>query len=130
VKPTQYNKSDFSKGERVYLLIIPLSNAARHIQNKEDIESWIIETTIVSIGKRYISVEYQGEKFDTTNEWRHYHLYGGENYILVKTKQEAYDKMLADRLYKKLKSYFGYSCQLSLEQLKAIYEILGITYKL
>lgn len=59
-------KEDFKPGQTVYVLPV------KHM--KTDylwIEKWIIETTVISVGRKYITVDCRGNRqFDITNDFR------------------------------------------------------------
>lgn len=75
-------KEDFKPGQTVYLLPIKYTKYEYHI-----IEKRIIETSVLSVGRKYITVGYLSTKFDITNEFRESTNYSIE-YILFLSKED------------------------------------------
>lgn len=128
-------KSDFKIGQKVYLKIIKGSNAARYVSNDktEDSESWIKEKIVTKIGKKYITVmdsmdsTYGEEKFDITQNFRHYYTVGTADYKLYLSKDEILEDMECEKLYNDIKSLFSSwhnDRKYTLDQLQKVMEIL------
>ena len=78
-------KQDFHVGQTVYLL--------RDRKRRSDpvaIEDRIIETKVISVGRKYIAVDYWGRmEFDMTNNFRQRTIYSPE-FTLYLSKEEIY----------------------------------------
>lgn len=130
-------KSDFSIGQKVYLKIIKGSNAARHISKDkpETSESWIKEKVVTKIGKKYITVgnstdsTYGEEKFDITQDFRHYYTIGSADYKLYLSKDEILEDMECEKLYNDIKNLFSSydnNRKYTLKQLQKVKELLEL----
>jgi len=114
-------------GDKVYLL--PSGNATRYI--KDSLANHIIETEIVSIGRKYVTINYGGKiKFELDN--KHSGGYAEHtnyccDYYMYESKQEILDMLELKDLRKKIESCFSsYSRkEFSLDQLRRIMEIVG-----
>lgn len=132
-KGMNMNKNDFTVGQTVYLMVERGSNVARGISDKTNIENWILKRTVKLIGKKYITVTNENFtgyeiKFDIANDFRQVYSYGGADYRLFLSKEEIMDYMNSERIYDYIKSKFNNwdnRGKFSLEQLKAIEEIIG-----
>lgn len=131
-------KSDFKIGQKVYLKIIKGSNAARYISKDEvnNFESWIDEKVVTKIGKKYITVmdstesTYGEEKFDITQNFRHYYTVGSANYVLYLSKEDILKDMECEKLYSEIKNLFSSwknERKYTLDQLQKVKEILELT---
>ena len=113
-------------GDKVYLL--PSGNATRHI--KDSLVNHIIETEIVSIGRKYVTVSFwNGMKFKLDETCRGGYAEKTEyscDYYMYESKQEILDMLETNELNSKIKSYFSIDTRkkLSLEQLRKIIEII------
>ena len=130
-------KSDFKKGQIVFLKIIEGSNAYRRMpaEKHNDIELLIIKTTVTSVGSKYIIVndtdnKWTENKFEIDNNFNHWVPAGSMDYKLFLSKQDAYDSIESENLYREIKNAFdswknnrGYN----LDQLRAIKNILNQT---
>lgn len=130
-------KSDFSIGQKVYLKIIKGSNAARRINKDESetSESWIKEKVVTKIGKKYITVgnntgsTYGEEKFDITQDFRHYYTIGSADYKLYLSKDEILEDMECEKLYNDIKNLFSSydnNRKYTLKQLQKVKELLEL----
>lgn len=120
-------KSDFKKGQDVFLLIIEGSNAFRPIQNKS-IENRILRATVITVGSKYITVQlnrWEKVSFYIADDFRQAYDCC-EDYKLFLTEQDLRDYEERRTLFKTLHDAFGYSRseKYSLEQLQAIKAIL------
>lgn len=133
IKEHKMEKSDFKVGQIVYLRIIKGSNAARRLSHTDkdlsDINSYIIETTVTNVGRKYIMTD-GGIKFDATDEFRQVYTYGGVEYQLFLSKQDIYDTVEKEVICELLRSKFGLYCrcekEYTLEQLQAVKDILKL----
>lgn len=124
-------KSDFTKGQTVYLYIIENSNAHRYIKNKPFSER-IIPATVKSVGKKYITVSdfhgyYDVAKFDINNDFWQSVDYGSPDYHLFLSEQDVYDYVKSEEIYASIRDVFNsYKNQgkLTLKQLEEIKRIL------
>ena len=113
-------------GDKVYLL--PSGNATRHI--KDSLVNHIIETEIVSIGRKYVTVNFgKGMKFKLDEKYRDGYVEKTEytcDYYMYESKQKILDVLETNELNSKIKSYFSIDTRkkLSLEQLRKIIEII------
>lgn len=101
-------KSDFTKGQTVYLFIIEGSNEFRYVKEKPFSER-IKPTTVISVGKKYISVDLRGStiKFDIDDDFLEVSNYS-RNYKLFLDEQSIYDYQESEDLYWQIKQRFGY----------------------
>ena len=113
-------------GDKVYLL--PSGNATRHI--KDSLANHIIETEIVSIGRKYVTVSFwNGMKFKLDKTYRGGYAEKTEyscDYYMYESKQKILDMLETNELNSKIKSYFSIDSRnnFSLEQLRKIIEII------
>lgn len=125
-------KSDFTKGQKVYLFIIEGSNEFRHVKEKPFSER-IKPVIVTSVGKKYISVDLRGTtvKFDVEDDFQEVTNYS-RNYELFLNEQSIYDYQESEDLYWQIKQNFSHwrnEGQYSLAQLKQIKEIIKNTTK-
>lgn len=129
-------KSDFAKGQTVYLLVLEGSNAYRYRDAfyNESFENRIKEAVIVSVGSRYITTKPGDSpyevKFDIQNNFRQHIDAGSIDYELFISKQDAYDFQEKKVLFKEIRDDFNNSLwfnnsKYSLDQLRRVKEILG-----
>ena len=68
------NERTFTKGQEVYLKIIEGSNVYRGLpkeaNGKPDILKRLIPTTVTSVNKKYVTVDYKNTKFEVENDYR------------------------------------------------------------
>ena len=77
-------KQDFHVGQTVYLY-----HERNHCKGST-IEERIIETKVISVGRRYLAVNYWGRmEFDMTNNFRQKTIYSPE-FVLYLSKEEIY----------------------------------------
>ena len=89
-----YQKSDFTKGQTVYLYVT--GNEAR--RTKSGIENRIREAVVRTVGRKYITVGYPDRqyfeaKFEIENDFRQFYETGTIDYILYLTKEEIYEDL-------------------------------------
>ena len=122
----------FTKGQEVVLKIIIGSNEYRRLpkeaNGKPDILKRLIFTTVKSMSKKYITVDYKNTKFDVENGYIEHSNYSS-NYELFETAEEAINAELRDNYWKKLKTItsYTYKCPYTLEQLEEVFDILAVT---
>ena len=125
------NERAFTKGQEVYLKIIEGSNVYRGLpkeaNGKPDILKRLIPTTVTSVNKKYVTVDYKNTKFEVENDYREHSDYSS-NYELFKTAEDAINAELRDSYWKKLKAItsYTYNCPYTLEQLEKVLNILTI----
>lgn len=77
-------KQDFHVGQTVYLY-----HERNHCKGST-VEERIIETKVVSVGRRYLAVDYWGRmEFDMNNDFRQKTIYSPE-FVLYLSKEEIY----------------------------------------
>lgn len=77
-------KQDFHVGQTVYLF-----HERNHCKDST-LEDRIIETKVISVGRRYLVVNYWGRmEFDMTNDFRQKTIYSPE-FVLYLSKEEIY----------------------------------------
>lgn len=84
-----YQKSDFKKGQTVYLYVT--GNEAR--RTKPGIENRIREAVVKTVGRKYITVGYPDRqyfeaKFEIENDFRQFYEIGTINFVLYLTKED------------------------------------------
>lgn len=120
-------KSDFRKGQEVFLLIVEGGNEFRSVRN-QPFEKRILRSTVTKVGKKYITVEHRNWPpilFDIEEDFRQ--VYDcSEDYKLFLTEQAAYDYQEKITLFREIREAFGWKNEekLSLEQLKQIKNII------
>ena len=125
-------KEDFTKGQLVYLYVIGGSNEYRRLKSRNEtdvpIDKRIIPTTVVNIGKRFITVDYGNLKFDITDDFKEYSNYS-KDYELFLDKESIYNKDKSDRLFNRIRHYFFYTYKnmFTVEQLEQVVNILNLT---
>ena len=128
-------KSDFKKGQVVYLFVLEDSNEYRiRGYEKRPFDARIKEAIVVSVGSRYITVKPDNSpyevKFGIQNNFRQHIDAGSIDYELFLTKQEAYDFQEKKSLVKEIRDDFNNTLwfnnsKYSLDQLRRIKEILN-----
>lgn len=120
-------KSDFKKGQEVFILIIEGSNEHRSLRNQA-LENRILRATVTTVGRKYITVEYRNWPpilFDIEDDFRQLSDYSAD-YMLFLTEQDIYDYEERRTLFREIHNAFDCfsSEKYSLEQLRKIKEIL------
>ena len=104
------NKQDFFKGQTVYLKIVESSNAYRSLLST-DIENRIVTGTVISVGRKYITVKehrtFLEYRFRINEKFLQYYDVGGIDYELFLTKEDALEDEECKKLYYELKKYFS-----------------------
>lgn len=96
-----YQKSDFKKGQKVYLYVT--GNEAR--RTKPGIENRIREAVVKTVGRKYITVGYPNRqyfeaKFEIDNDFRQFYETGTIDFVLYLTKEEIYEDLRIGQLQK------------------------------
>ena len=101
------SNTNFTVGQEVVLKIITGSNAYRRLpkeaNGKPDILKRLIFTTVKSISKKYITVEYMNTKFDRTDEYRQVTNFS-KDYELFGSAKDAIDADTLEMLWSKLRT--------------------------
>jgi hypothetical protein len=122
------NNTKFTVGQEVVLKIIAGSNHYRGLpkeaNGKPDILKRLIPTTVKSVGKKYVTVDYGNIKFDMTDEYRQVTNYSAE-YELFESAKDAIDADTLESLWDKFRHLVSesYKCPISLNKLERILEI-------
>lgn len=127
------NEVKYTKGQTVYLFIREGSNEYRYLKNPSNydeeptMESRIIETTVKTVNKIYVTVEYRNTKFEVEENYMEYTNYSS-NYELYPTKEAIYDAEKVKNIWNKLRRICNYGGKVpyTLEQLTKVAEILNI----
>lgn len=125
------NNTNFIVGQEVVLKIITGSNACRRLpketNGKPDILKRLIFTTVKSVSKKYITVDYMNTKFDRTDEYRQVTNFS-KDYELFGSAQDAIDADTLESLWFKLRKEISstYQCPYTLEQIEKVMDILGV----
>lgn len=127
------NEVKYTKGQTVYLFIVEGSNEYRHLKNPSNyneaptMESRIIETTVKTVNKIYVTVEYRNTKFEVEENYREHTNYSAD-YELYPTREAIYDTEKAKKIWNKLRRIcnYGGKTPYTLEQLTKVAEILNI----
>lgn len=106
------NGRTFTKGQEVCLKVIAGSNVYRRLpkeaNGKPDILNRLIITTVTSVNKKYVTVEYRGMKFEVENDYIE-HSSCSANYELFETAKDAINAELRDSYWHKLKAITSYA---------------------
>lgn len=122
------NNTKFTVGQEVVLKIIAGSNHYRSLpkeaNGKPDILKRLIPTTVESVGRKYITVDYGDIKFDIADEYRQTSSYSAE-YELYESAKDAIDADTLESLWDKFRRTVSekYKCPISLDKLERILEI-------
>lgn len=118
-------KEDFKKGQTVWLYLTPHAFEYRKGMTAEE---RIITGTVVSVGRKYITVHagYGEEKFEIGNDFTHVYESGSVRYILHATKEEALLYGKREEMRECVLRKFGWFLvnQMSLEDLETIESII------
>lgn len=98
------DRSDFKKGQEVFLRIIPLSSASRHIDAKIS-ENMIIPVKVKTVGKKYITVENNwgnDVKFDIEDDFKECTKYSSD-YELYLSKEELLREIQVEELLRQIR---------------------------
>lgn len=123
------DNTNFKIGQEVVLKIITGSNAYRRLpkeaNGKPDLLKRLIFTTVKSIGKKYIIVDYMNTKFDITNKLSQVSNFS-KDYELFESAEDAINADRLEMLWSKLRTSISctYKCPYTLEQLEKVIDIL------
>ena len=111
---------DFNIGEKVYLYICPMYHRDKEI---------IKETTVLSIGRKYLITSYDRKMNFEESDWLEFGLVDKSDttsrYYLFRTMQDYKDWKEKIRLKNYLRDTFQYGTSLSLDILREICKIIG-----
>ena len=122
------NNTKFTVGQEVVLKIIAGSNHYRSLpkeaNGKPNILKRLIPTTVKSVGKKYITVDYGNIKFDMTDEYRQVTNYSAEYELFVSIK-DAIEADTLESLWDKFRKLVSenYKCPIPLDKLERVLEI-------
>ena len=124
-----YQKSDFKKGQKVYLYVT--GNEAR--RTKPGIENRIREAVVKTVGRKYITVGYPNRqyfeaKFEIDNDFRQFYETGTIDFVLYLTKEEIYEDLGAWQLQKFIRDEIrtdSVMSKISKEDLETIADIVS-----
>ncbi len=125
------NNANFKVGQDVILKIITGSNEYRRLpkeaNGKPDILKKLIFTTVKSVSRKFITVDYMDIKFDRTDEYRQAINYS-KDYELFLSEADALDADMRESLWLILKNTISstYQCPYAVEQLEKVVKILQI----
>lgn len=125
------NNTNFTVGQEVVLKIITGSNEYRRLpkeaNGKPDILKRLIFTTVKTVSKKYITVDYHNIKFDRTDEHRQVTNFS-KDYELFESEKDAINADTLESLWLKLRRIISstYQCPYTLEQVERVVDILGI----
>lgn len=123
--------TNFVVGQEVVLKIITGSNEYRRLpkeaNGKPDILKRLIFTTVKSVGKKYITVDYRDTKFDRTDKYRQVTNFS-KDYELFQSAKDAINADTLESLWFRLSNTISsaYQCPYTLEQVEKVMKILGI----
>ena len=116
-------KEDFKPGQTVYLL--PVKYMAYEYRV---IEKQIKETKVLSVGRKYITVEYGKTKFDIGNEFREVTNYGIE-YRLFLSKKDIENAFNRKKMEERVQTAFHFPNlavrKMTFDELQTIFNIVS-----
>ncbi len=116
------NKSDFNKGQIVYLKYIG--------DRRYGVIGDILEATVKSVGSKYITTingDWNTErKFEIDNDFRESYTIGGSDYQLFLSRQQIEDENESTLIQDKLRKFIGSygRIKLTLDQLRRIEAVI------
>lgn len=123
--------TDFKPGDKAYIMLT--GNAEQYIQDKNDPEQYVVETTVEKVGRKYLEVSHhrgiQFMEYDTDD--RNCLKEKTDccvDYLLYKTREEVINEKKREKYLQQVSSFFG-SCftkkrNLTCEQLERIIAII------
>ena len=116
-------KEDFKRGQTVYLLPVRFM-AFDYLK----IEKQIIETTVASIGRKYITVKYwDGIRFDINNDFREVTNYSIE-YKLFLSKEDIKEDFKRRKMEERVTTAFHFptyvTMKMTFEELETVFNIV------
>ena len=119
-------KSDFKKGQSVFLFRV-----GDAVRGRETVEDRILSATVVSVGKKYITVDRGFSRlvqFEIDRNFRQRTDYAAE-YELFLSEEDVYQSCKRNDMERTVRrafdSYRNVLCYMSFDDLSAIYEILS-----
>lgn len=116
-------KEDFKPGQTVYLL--PVALMARDYLR---IEKGIKETTVLSVGRKYIAVKFGNIRFDITNDFREvtdYSVY----YKLYLSKEDIKNDIKRRKMEERVQTAFHFPNhavrKMTFEELQTVFDIVS-----
>lgn len=115
-------KEDFTPGQTVYLLPLRMM-----MWEYLRIEKQIRETKVVSVGRKYITVEYANIKFDITNDFREVTNYAIA-YKLYLSKEDIKNDCKRRQMEERVATAFHFpnsiTRKMTLEELQTVFDIV------
>lgn len=117
-------KEDFKKGQTVYLLPVRFM-AFDYLR----IEKRIIETTVLSVGRKYITVHYyrEGIRFDINNDFREVTNHSVE-YKLYLSKEDIQNDFKRRQMEERITTAFHFpnhvTRKMTFDDLKTVFDIV------
>lgn len=115
-------KEDFKPGQTVYLLPARMMNW-EYLR----IEKQIRETKVVSVGRKYITVEYANTKFDITNDFREVTNYSIE-YKLYLSKEDIQEDIKRRKMEERISTAFHFpnhvARKMTFDELETVFNIV------
>ncbi len=119
-------KSDFHKGQGVYLLIIEGSNMHRHIRDDSKIAR-IRKAAVTSVGHKYVTVSCgrDSARFSIEDQFMQVVDAGSRDYQLFLTYEDVIDHLEYQQLHRFISDFFDKREKvLSLNELRSISDII------
>lgn len=113
-------KEDFKVGQTVYLLQI------LNYRNNATAEERIREVKVVSVGRKYITVDFWGKvKFDSTDNFKEVTVYS-PSYALYLSKEQILQDIHKEQMIKDVYSSFNFGLvrRMSHEDLQTVFDIM------
>jgi|GEM_PF-1900750 len=118
-------------GQKVAVKIEDNSNASRYVDmSLENMDKWCFEGEVTKVGRKYITVKfmtYKEEQFSIEDNYRQKYTWGGADYKLYLSKEEAIEEIEAEIFYRQVKYEFDSyknNSKFTLDQLKRIKNII------
>lgn len=115
-------KEDFKPGQTVYLLPVRMMKW-EYLR----IEKQIRETKVVTVGRKYITVEYLNTKFDITNDFREVTNYSIE-YKLYLSKEDIKNDIKRRQMEERINTAFHFpnhvARKMTFDELETVFNIV------
>ena len=119
-------KSDFRKGQTVFLLRIGYSDRGR-----KTVQERIMPATVISVGRKYITVDRGFSclvQFEIDREFRQRTNYAAD-YALFLDEKEIYRKIERENMERDIKEAFNWVsnvlCEMKFEDVQAVHRIIS-----
>ena len=117
-------KEDFYKGQTVYLLPVRLM-----VYDYLNIEKKIVETTVLSVGRRYITVRYLCDTihFDTYNDFREATNYSVQYKLFLSKEDIQKDfkrRKMEDQIYAAIHYPKCVAKKMTFDELQTVFDII------